>query len=155
MEYTLVELPERHIIGPTIRTGNNDPACGQKIGQLWQQFMENGMFECIPDPILEPYSSYGLYYRYDFKKGEYDTLVGCESSSTAAPQSMEIITIPAGKYAKFSTRGDVVQAVIEAWDRIWAMDDLAAQRAYTVDFEAYRPSSDMKNTEIDLFIALK
>lgn len=155
MEYTIVELPERHIIGPTIRTGNNDPECANKIGTLWGKFMQDGMAQSVPDPVTEPYSCYGLYYNYDFTDMGYDTMVGSESNSTNAPEGMELITIPAGKYAKFSTRGNVVQAVIDAWNAIWAMEELTAQRANTVDFEAYLPGEDMDDTGIDLYIALK
>lgn len=155
MEYTIVELPESHVVGPTIRTCNNDPECGQQIGGLWEKFMKTGMGESIPDPIFEPYTCYGLYYNYDFSSMEYDMMTGCETSGTTVPEGMDFITIPAGKYAKFSTQGDIVQAVIDAWNEIWDRKDLAAQRAYTVDFEAYLPSEDMKNTKIDLYIALK
>lgn len=155
MEYTVVELSESTIMGPVIRTGNNDPAVAEKIGGLWNEFMQNGMAESIPQPITEPYTCYGLYYHYDFESMEYETMVGCESKADAAPQGMELITIPAGKYAKFSTKGDVVQAVIKAWDDIWAMEDFAALRAYTVDFEAYLPGEDMQNACIDLYVALK
>lgn len=154
MEYTIVELPESHIIGPTIRTGNEDPQCAEKIGVLWQEFMETAG-QNVPEPVVEPHSCYGLYYNYDFTDMQYDMTVGCQSAAKAAPEDMELITIPAGKYAKFSTKGNVVKAVIDAWNAIWAMEDLAAMRAYTVDFEAYLPGEDMDNAEIDLYIALK
>lgn len=154
MEYTIVELPESQIIGPTIRTGNEDPQCVEKISGLWQEFMGTAEKE-VPEPVVEPYGCYGLYYHYDFTDMGYDMMVGCESAASAAPEKMELITIPAGKYAKFTTTGNVVQAVIDAWNDIWAMEDLAELRAYTVDFEAYLPCEDMDNAEIDLYIALK
>lgn len=155
MDYTIVELPTRTIIGPTIHTGNEDPEVAQKIGELWNKFMEDGMSGSIPAPIIEPYSCYGLYYNYDFSDMTYDTMVGVESAADTTPEGLQLVVIPAGRYAKFNTRGNVVQAVIDAWNAIWAMEELVPLRANTVDFEAYHPSDDMDDTEIDLYIALK
>ena len=39
MQYEIVELPERTIVGPTIRTSNNSPEEVAAIGQLWERFM--------------------------------------------------------------------------------------------------------------------
>lgn len=155
MDYTIVELPKSQILGPTIRVSNDDPQCPEKIGKLWGDFMTSGIDKSIPDPIVEPYTCYGLYYNYDFTTMEYDMMVGCASNTSTLPDGLERITIPAGKYAKFSTRGNVVQAVIDAWNEIWTMEELATQRSYTVDFEAYLPGEDMDNCEIELYIALK
>lgn len=155
MDYTIVALPERHIIGPTTRTDNNDPACSEKIGTLWQSFMEGGMGESVPEAVLEPYACYGLYYNFDFTNMGYDVMVGCESTANAAPEGMEQLVIPAGNYAKFVVEGDVVQAVIKAWDKIWAMEDLLAKRANTVDFEAYLPGENPEKAVIELYISLK
>lgn len=159
MDYTIVELPERTLIGPSITTGHNDPDCSKQIGELWQNLMVQGLISQIPQPILEPYGCFGAYYNYNFDDMTYATLAGCESSASKAPEDMELITIPAGKYAKFSIHGDVVKAVGAAWEKIWAMEDIAAMRANTVDFEAYYPVEDNQNTEqeadIDIFIALQ
>lgn len=159
MDYTIVELPERTLIGPAIITGHNDPECGQKIGELWQKLMVQGLIQQIPSPVLEPYGCFGAYYDYNFENMTYATLAGCESTATEAPEGMSLVAIPAGKYAKFSIHGDVVSAVGKAWEEIWAMEDIMAMRANTVDFEAYAPVEDNQETEqeadIDIFIALK
>ena len=36
MQYEIVELPGRTIVGPTIRTSNNSPEEVAAIGQLWE-----------------------------------------------------------------------------------------------------------------------
>lgn len=155
MDYTIVELPERHIVGPTIRTANDAPDSGEKIGGLWQTFMGSGMDKSIPEPVLDPYTCYGLYYDYNMEAGDYAMMVGCESTATSAPTGMEELVIPAGRYAKYTVHGSVVDAVIEAWNAIWADEALTAQRAFTVDFEAYLPGDDQNHADIDIYVALR
>ena len=65
MQYEIVELPERTIVGPTIRTSNNSPEEVAAIGQLWERFMGEGMDRTIPETRVEPYGCFGLYYDYD------------------------------------------------------------------------------------------
>ncbi len=155
MKYTIVDMPERSIIGPTITTGNNDPEVSQKIGGLWQEFMQNGMAESIPSPVLEPYTCFGTYYNYDFDTMTYTMQVGCESGADEVPAGMERILLPAGRYAKFEVKGDIVQAVIDAWNAIWSLEELMAQRANTYDYEAYLPGDDMQNAEVEIYVALR
>lgn len=155
MDYTIVALPEMRIVGPTITTSNDAPDVVEKIGGLWQGFMEGAKYALIEDVTAEPYACFGAYYEYDFAANAYTMMVGCESEGGAVPDGMREVTVPSGKYAKFTVQGDQVQAVVQGWNEIWAMDDLAKQRAYTVDFEAYYPAEDMSDATIDLFIALK
>lgn len=156
MDYTIVELPEQHLIG-LVQTGliNDDPECGAKIGTVWQKFNTPGTMENIPDAIMMPYPCFGAYYDYDLATNGYTMLVGCASTATTAPEGMGHTTIPAGRYAKFSIQGDCVTAVGQTWMDIWNDQELLAKRAFTVDFEAYLPGEDMTNANIDIFIALK
>lgn len=36
MNYEIVNLEEKIVVGITARTGNNDPECQKVIGGLWQ-----------------------------------------------------------------------------------------------------------------------
>ena len=151
MNYEIVELPERTIVGPTIRTSNNSPEEVAAIGQLWGRFMGEGMDRTIHETRVEPYGCFGLYYDYDMSDMGYTMLVGCETSADA-PEGMEAQTIAAGRYAKIAIRGgDCVASVAKAW----ADEELCAQRAYTVDFEAYLPGEDMSCADIDVYVALR
>lgn len=155
MNYEIVELPARTIVGPTIRTSNNSSEEMAAIGQLWQRFMGEGMDRAIPETRVEPYSCFGLYYDYDMSDMSYTMLVGYETLATA-PEDMETQTIPAGRYAKIAIRGgDCVASVGKAWEDIWADEELSALRAFTVDFEAYLPGEDMTCADIDVFVALR
>ena len=94
MNYEIVELPERTIVGPTIRTSNNSPEEVAAIGQLWGRFMGEGMDRTIPETRVEPYGCFGLYYDYDMSDMGYTMLVGCETPADA-PEGMEAQTIAA------------------------------------------------------------
>ncbi len=155
MQYEIVELPGRTIVGLTIRTSNNSPEEVAAIGQLWERFMGEGMDRTIPETRVEPYGCFGLYYDYDMSDMGYTMLVGCETPAEA-PEGMEAQTIAAGRYAKIAIRGgDCVTSVQKAWEEIWADEELGAQRAFTVDFEAYLPGEDMSCADIDVFVALR
>lgn len=155
MNYEIVELPARTVVGPTVRASNNSPEEGAVIGQLWQRFMGEGMDRAIPEKRVEPYGCFGLYYDYDMGDMSYQMLVGCESDADA-PEGMQAQAIAAGRYAKFAIRGgDCVADVQKVWEAIWADEELTAQRAFTVDFEAYLPGEDMSCADIDVFVALK
>lgn len=154
MDYTIVELAERRIVGLTINTSNSDPDCTEKIGGVWRAFMDEGMAESVPEAVTEPYLCFGLYYDYAMADQSYTMMVGCESAGGRACNPLQELVIPAGTYAKFTVHGDCVDTVVEAWNEIWAMEELTARRAWTVDFEAYPPGSDQADTDIDLYIAL-
>lgn len=156
MNYEIVELPARTVVGPTVRASNNSPEEGAVIGQLWQRFMGEGMDRTIPEVRVEPYGCFGLYYAYDFSDMSYDLLIGCQTDAADAPEGMVRQEIPAGRYAKFAIRGgDCVDSVQEVWAAIWGDEELTAQRAFTFDFEGYLPGEDMACADIDIFVALK
>lgn len=152
MDYTIVEFEETRVIGLVDRTANEAPDCGAKIGALWQKALVEGEAFKIADANIDPYGSYGLYYNYDFSDNSYDVMVGCASDTSDILSGMQALTIPAGKYAKFSMQGDVVKDVSDFWNAIWEVE---LPRSYAVDFEAYYPGEDMQNAKIDIFISLK
>lgn len=156
MNYEIVELSARAITGITCRASNNSPEEGAVIGQLWQRFMGEGLNRSIPATQVEPYDCFALYYHYDFTDMSYDLLVGCQTDAAETPTDMARVEIPSARFAKFSIRGgDCVKSVQDVWTAIWADEELTAQRAFTVDFEAYLPGEDMSCADIDIFVALK
>lgn len=148
MQYEIVTLEEKKIIGLTARTGNNDPEMTRIIGGLWQRFMGENLGEQIsgrPNAF-----SVGLYSAYDFAEMTYDVTVGVESKEDVV-DGFSIKIIPAGRYAMFRVKGDVVKDVSEAWDRIWELD---LDRSFTADFEEYvGMNGDV--ADVNLYIALK
>lgn len=148
MNYEVVNLEEKTIVGVTARTGNNDPQCQAVIGGLWQRFMGEG----IEAGVRNKANAYcvGLYSDYDMKEMKYDTTVGVEVTGNANPE-LSVKIIPAGRYAKFHIEGDVVRDVAAAWNDIWKMP---LERSFTADFEEYI-SNDNGAAQIDIYVALK
>lgn len=146
MNYEIVNLEAKTMVGVNAVTGNDDPQMGKIIGGLWAKLYEDGIQATIKNKVNE--YAIGLYS--DYTKDSYCVTAGCEVSK---PENAELTVkiIPAGKYAKFSVHGDMQKAVAEAWEKIWKMD---LNRRFTGDFEEYL-NSDWENADINLFIAIQ
>ena len=147
MNYEIVNLEEKIVVGITARTGNNDPECQKVIGGLWQDFMSKGIWESMKNKANE--YCIGLYSNYDFTDMTYDVTIGAEV--TQADTKINVKKIPGGKFALFRVKGDVVKAVSEAWEKIWA---IPLERSFAGDFEEY-VSNEYGIAEINIYVALK
>lgn len=92
--------------------------------------------------------------------GDYTYFIGEEVTSfESIDQEIEILTIPAQNYAKFTNQpGQMPTVCIEMWQNIWKMNasDLGGERAYIADFEVYdERSSDHDNVTLDIYIGIK
>ena len=110
MEYEIVNLKQKTLVGLSARTSNDSLDMGNVIGGLWGSFYTGGIHEQIKNRVNE------------FDENNKD---------------LDVKIIPAGKYAKFSICGNMVTAVAEAWQQIWDMD---LDRSFTGDFEEYKNS---------------
>lgn len=146
MNYEIVNLKEKVIVGVSVATSNEDPKMTEKIGKLWVGLYQGGVNAKIRNKVNE--YAIGLYS--DYSENGYIVTAGNE---VAKSENDEFVTkvIPAGRYAKFSVHGDMEKAVAQAWGEIWNMD---LDRSFTGDFEEYL-NSDFENADIDIYIALK
>ncbi len=151
MKYEVVQLEEKKVVGLQIRTSNDDPNMGNKIGMTWEKFFAEGLYAQIPHKKND--KTIGLYTHYEFGvKGEYDVVVCCEVEDTEnLPEKFNLATIPSGSYAKFIVRGHVQKAVADFWTKFWTMD---LDRKFSSDFEEYQGGEDMENAEIHIYISL-
>ena len=152
MDYEIVALGEKTVIGLMVKTTNENNEAMLDIGRLWGEFMQKGAYDAVSSKVNA--KSIGLYtdYEGDFTK-PYNFVVCSEVSNTNyIPDKMTVKKIPEGKYARFIIRGHVQQAVGEFWSRLW---ELPLDRKYSSDFEEYQNNSnDMNNQEIHIYIAL-
>jgi predicted transcriptional regulator YdeE len=146
MNYEIVNIKEKTIVGISTKTGNSDPEMSVKISKLWSDLYQGGVSAKIRNRVNE--YAIGLYS--DYTENEYSVTAGNEVSKS---ENSELITriIPAGRYAKFSVHGSMEKAVADAWSEIWKME---LDRSYTGDFEEYL-NSDFENADINIYIALK
>lgn len=147
MNYNIVNLEEKIIVGVCIKTSNQDIAMGEKIGQLWTDLYQGGVNAKIKNKVNE--YAVGLYSDYA-EDGSYTVTAGNEVSRS---ENKDLVTkiIASGRYAKFSAKGDMEKAVAIAWEIIWKTE---LERSFTGDFEEYL-DSDFENCRIDIYIALK
>ncbi len=148
MEYEIVNLEQKIIVGVSAETSNNSPDMGTVIGGLWGKFYQGGVHEQIKNRVNE--FAIGLYS--DYVGDKYCVTVGNEVSDVdESNKKLTVKTIPSGKYAKFSICGNMVTAVQHAWQQIWDMD---LDRSFTGDFEEYK-NADVEHAEVDIYVALK
>lgn len=152
MTYEIVELEEMTVAGLRVRTNNGSADMAEKIGGLWQQFFEAGIYGQIPGKTGA--ATIGLYTNYaGDEREDYDFYSCCQvNPGTELAEGIAVTTIPKGKYAKFIVRGDMRTAVYEFWRKLW---DMPLKRKFSSDFEEYQPGEDMKNCEIHIYIALE
>lgn len=146
MNYEIVTLAEKIVVGVSATTGNSDPNMSKIIRGLWEKLYQGGVNAAIKNKINE--YAIGLYS--DYAADRYCVTAGNEVSKAENPE-LTVKIIPAGKYAKFSVHGHMERAVAEAWGKIWQM---GLPRSFTGDFEEYR-GCDFEHCDIDLYIALK
>jgi len=146
MNYEIVTLEEKIVVGVSATTSNSNPKMGEIIGGLWEKLYQGGVNAKIKNKVNE--YAIGLYS--DYTNDEYCVTAGNEVSK-ADNEDLTVKIIPAGKYAKFSVHGHMEKAVAESWGEIWQMD---LNRSFTGDFEEYL-NSDFDNADIDIYIALK
>lgn len=144
MNYEIVELKEKTVVGLSKRTSNEDPSMGSIIGGLWQKLYSPEVVARITGRTNT--YAIGLYSDYD-EDGTYEVTTGFEVSDKEYEGCFTIKVIPAGRYAKFSVHGDMVSAVADSWNEIW---NTPLERTYTGDFEEYTSMED-----IDIYIAIK
>lgn len=145
MNYEIVELKQKVLVGVSAVTGNADPKMNEIIGGLWQKLYQSGVSTQIKNKTDE--FAIGLYS--DYANQKYTVTVGNEVSKSENPELTNKI-IPAGKYAKFQIHGNMVTAVVEAWGEIW---ETKLDRKFSGDFEEYL-NNDFENADINIYIAL-
>lgn len=151
MDYEIVTLSERTVAGISARTSNQSPDMQRVIGELWKKFYTE---ECSPKITGRVnYKDMGIYTDYAAdEKGEYTVMVACEIGEGAElPDGCGVRKIPAGKYAKFVVRGNMVEAVNRFWQELWQMK---LDRSFVCDFEEYQ-NGDSENCEIHIYIGIK
>lgn len=151
MNYEIVNLEEKVVVGITARTKNSDENMPQIIGGLWSDFYMKGIYNSIPNKVNE--KSIGLYSDYENNEnGEYNITVCTEVSDAKNSNSNVVVrVIPKGRYAKFIVKGHMQRAVSEFWMNLWTVN---LERTFTGDFEEYQDCNE-DSAEIHVYISIK
>lgn len=152
MEYEVVKLNEKKVVGIEARTNNGSPEMGAVIGGLWGRFYGAGIYENIQNKSNG--KALGIYTDYEADEtADYTIMTACEvepEQSGELPEGAVERVIPGGTYAKFVVKGDLHQAVAQFWQELWQME---LDRAFVCDFEEYQ-NGDMENAVIHVYIGL-
>lgn len=148
MQYEIIELDQRKAAGFTARTNNASPDMGAVIGGLWQKFFTQG-YEALPGKVTG--KTMGIYTDYENdEKGDYTFMTACEVDGDV-PEGFEVKTVPAGRYAKFVVRGNMMTVVGEFWQQLWQMP---LDRTFKFDWEEYQ-NADPEDCEVHIYIGIK
>lgn len=129
-----VELTSKIILGLQTRTRNIDEMNPntQKLVPLWDKFYAEIMPNLKKGTVI-----YGVYYNYELDAdGMFDVLVGSEEDG----EGLVPVVLQEGRYLKFPVKGEMPQAIIDAWRQVWAYFEdpsIDERRAYETDFEHY------------------
>lgn len=88
MNYEIVHVEEKTVAGLRSRTSNSDPNMSRSIGELWQQFYQEGIYDSIPGKKND--KSIGLYTNYEMGDNDtYDVMVCCEVEGSTGAEVKE------------------------------------------------------------------
>lgn len=150
MNYEVVTLKEKMVVGKSIMTTNENGKAMEDIGDMWQEFIGGNIFDSIKNKTTG--KGIGLYTDYEGDATKPYRFMCCSEVSKSDNPTLETRTIQGGKYAKFTIKGHMIASVGKAWQEIWSMD---LDRKYTHDFELYHnDSEDMNNQTIDIYISI-
>lgn len=139
------------IVGIELRTDNSEIGV-KKISAHWQRFYADQILQHIPNRKNENIIALYTDYERDHTK-PYSLILGAEAIDTnTAPEGMVLKKIPAQKYAIFTAKGPLPQALIQKWQEIW---DTNIQRKFSADFELYdKQSNKGDESEVSVYIAI-
>lgn len=158
----LVQQDGFEVVGIMAST-NNAKEAGQDaiIGKQWQAFIRGNLLERIPDRLDQEVLAVYTDYTSD-ANGQYSFILGARVRpviNPSVPEGMVVKTIPAGRYAVFtSERGPVAKVTVDTWKQIWSYYQTLSNgtRVYLADFEVYdQRAADPNNAQVDIYIGVK
>ena len=143
------------IIGIAMETTNEDGKSIEDMGKLWGQFYADSISDKIPKKLSDEVYSLFTDYQNDYT-GAYTAIIGYKVASLEnIPIGLVGREFKGGKYVKYLAKGEMPDAIVNVWKKIWK-DDKKLKRRYTVDFEVYgAKSQNGAASEVDVFIAIK
>jgi predicted transcriptional regulator YdeE len=148
------------VIGIAARTSNaRELTSAGIIGKQWGRFLQNNVSAQIPNKIDSSIVAVYTDYAGD-QEGEYTFVIGTRvRSGGEVPAGMVAKTVPAGRYAVFtSPKGPVEKIVVDTWRQIWstAKAALGGDRAFQADFEIYdERAADPKNAQVEVHVGIR
>ena len=156
IEPKIVEKEGFMVIGPAIRTTGDNEENFKRIPNFWIECNNNKVFETIPN-LINNNTCYGICL--DMKGNEFTYMAAVEVSTLEQiPENMIGREIPRAKYAIFTARGPVTQAVQDMTRYIYG--EWVSKSEYSLaespDFELYDERfNDSDDCEVDIYVPIK
>ena len=108
MNYEIVELKEKTIVGFAGRTSNDDPKMGAVISELWQKLYTPENVSGTRNRV----NTYAIGLYSDYEKEGYQVTAGFEVSKACALEGSEIWNTPldrtyTGDFEEYRTMEDI------------------------------------------------
>ncbi|MCK2217802.1 GyrI-like domain-containing protein [Actinomadura sp. ATCC 31491] len=148
----VTERGELIVVGWVVRTSNADemdPARA-KLPALWQRAGAPGAFAHVPGRLDENLYAVLTDYESDHH-GAYTQIVGVGvRTAPRLPEGMVSVRVPGGQALLVEARGQLPQALVEAWQQVWKHTEAGGvpARAFTTDVEVHHPGG------VDLYLAI-
>ncbi len=131
MSYKLQQEDGFTVIGISARVLNAEP---RHIGNLWREFYARGGAASHLGRLDDAVCCVYCEYQGDWTQ-PYTIVIGCAFAPDATvPKGMKQVTVPAGPFVVLQAAGELPQAVIAAWSKVWATP---LDRRYQADYDLY------------------
>jgi predicted transcriptional regulator YdeE len=150
MEYEVKTLDEFSVVGFPLRTDNSKEGI-EKIDEHWKKFRQEKLLDKIPNKANE--EMIGLYTHYEGDGSKPFTLIaGAKVTDLEqVPTDMTARNIPSQKYAVFTAKGKMPQALIDTWQEISKTD---IKRTFLADFEVYDVGYPGFDSEVEIYVGI-
>ncbi|WP_336213680.1 GyrI-like domain-containing protein [Nonomuraea sp. LPB2021202275-12-8] len=140
------------VVGFAVRTTNADELDPDraKLPVLWQRAGAPGAFAHVPGRADELLYAVLTDYESDHH-GAYTQIVGIAVRTVPRlPEGMVAVRVPAARSLKVEARGQMPQAIVDAWQRVWKHTESGGTpaRSFATDLEVHHPGG------ADLYIAV-
>lgn len=152
MKYEIVTLPRLVLAGAGRKISRDPRAVVMETGLAWADFWINEIHEKVRNKVGK--NVFGVYTAFEgdpARPGEF--FACCQTSDEENTGDFELIVIPEGTYAKFSSNPDIKTTVAEIWQ---AVEHCELNRAHTFDLEIYhKDGNDPESQVVEVYVATK
>lgn len=154
MSYTTIQLASFRIIGISTQTSNANGQAQQDIGQLWEDWFNQGISDKIPHKLSN--EIYNVYTDYESDhNGPYTCILGhVVRAGTNIPTGLGLVekTIQGGRFALYQAQGKLPDIVLKTWTSIWEQNQY--ERLYRADFDVYETTIEGGMPTVKTYVSI-
>jgi predicted transcriptional regulator YdeE len=150
MDYTITQLDQEIKISGLKTTNLNLTSADQSIhiSNAWNTYFALN----LPNPMR----TFGVYTDYE-KNMNYSMIIGSEfKNPETLPSKLFSFSIPNGRYAIFTVKGKMPDAIQKFWGDFWThIKSFPFERTFKADFELYDERKVNADPEVNVYISIK